>query len=86
MANVLEQMNAVSVRGYVETESRIRSAAARLTEEENGQSTAEYLAIIVLIVAVGTAIVGLGGDDIAETIKTTVASAFEKLQDIVDAG
>jgi pilus assembly protein Flp/PilA len=56
----------------------VRSAAARVSTDERGQTAAEYIGIILVVAAIVGALVGFGSD-IATAIKNGITSAVRSV-------
>ncbi|WP_052668983.1 Flp family type IVb pilin [Nitriliruptor alkaliphilus] len=82
MRTAIDQLDQMTTRLYIEGGSGLRSLKHRVMSDEEGQGTAEYVAVIVLIAAVITAVATNSGT-IASSIRSAINAAFKNVQDTV---
>jgi Flp pilus assembly pilin Flp len=79
MRTGIDQLNEMTTRMIVEGRSGAKELVHRMGSNEEGQGTAEYVAVIVLIAAVIGLVVSQG-DGIATAIKDAIVEAFNKVK------
>ncbi len=82
MKHLAEQLDTASLRSYVALRNRLVTTLADADRDEDGQATAEYVAVIVLIAAVIGIVINFG-DDIGGAIRDAVVAAFDQVRELV---
>jgi Flp pilus assembly pilin Flp len=78
MRKLVSKLNETTLRGYLAGQAGLGSVRDRVRDEE-GQGTAEYVAVIVLIASVIVLVMDGFGEQIASAIADVVESAFERV-------
>jgi Flp pilus assembly pilin Flp len=83
MANITDRIDETSLRAWVTTRSRMAELANR-AKEEDGQSTAEYVGVVVLVVAILGAVIG-NAETLGGALSRMVTRAITAIGDLFDA-
>lgn len=79
MRTAIDQLDRTTTRLFVEGRSNLLALGHRLGPDEEGQGTAEYVAVIVLIAAViGT--VAANNTQIGRAIREAIVEAFNSVK------
>lgn len=86
MKTTITALEHAATRGYTSVQTALATfVARRLHAAEEGQGTAEYVAIIVLVAGL-VGLVATNGQSIIQAIGNVIQAGFERVETIVGGG